>query len=359
MCVCVPALGGVRYILLGMRFKKNGAEKRQKKRTKTTPTTPTENLPAEDQQLLATLAAEDPKVAQKYEYLQKHALSPERKKQVTRRNALIGGGLVVAGLFGFRQYNLSRRDTGPEQALVTAEEAIARAFAAEFCRDWFTWDSNNVEDRQVRLARYNPSFTGREGWDGLGAQQVIDSWATESTLIEGATFAVTVGNRIAESVQPIYAEIRVYVADGGASALSYPNLVAAPALPVSDATQNSLSTLADKAAEEEVARRLQVFFRAWGDADTATLESVCVTGYTVNPMLSGHSFGSLSDTQYYAPATDDPAAGTIIWVVTGVTWVRGESRVKSNYEVVFTLENGKWLISEVDAAELFEPAMVK
>lgn len=334
-----------------------GSKALKKRRVKPVPTTPAENLPPDAREVYEEYS-QDPELAHKYEIFEQHSKSPEAQKVASRRKVLLGVLGAGVGVMAIRTYNLSRQDVEPELAIISNDEATARAYAAEFSRDWYTWDAENLTNRKDRLQRYNPAFNDRTGWDGIGKQTVTDSWATTSEKTSDNTFKVTCANQIAEAVQPLYCEVNLYIKDGAASVLSYPNLVAAPSLPVSDMRPESRAPLSDKAAEAEIAPRLEVFFRAWGEADTATLSSVCATGYTVDPMLSGHTLKEVKDTRFFAPELDSDEAGTVVWANTNTVWVKDETSIESNYEVTFTLENDRWLISNLDAAPLNEKALV-
>lgn len=334
-----------------------GSRKKKKGRVKTVPTPPAANLTDEEKAIYAEYS-NDPELAERYEVFDQHAQSPERKKQITRRKWITGIAGAGVAVLAIRTYNLSRREDGPEIAMLSNDEAFARTYAAEFSRDWFTWDEGNVESRRDRLRRYNPAFSDRTGWNGVGVQNITDSWATTSEKTGDNTYTVTVANQVAEVLEPLYSEVSLYIKDGEASILSYPNLVAAPQIPVTGLTPENRAPLADKAVEAEISARLEVFFRAWAAGDVATLTSVCATGYTVDPMLTGHTLSELNNTRYFAPETDSAEAGTVVWVNTNTVWAQGDTTVESNYEVTFTLESDRWLISNLNAAPLYEDALV-
>lgn len=371
------------YILVCMKFSKKKAagdeetsEETQvkKKRSwgskkKTTPEQETTNGTVtaggftftEEEARAYQAAAQDPKLKGRYELLDVHAGSKDAKKVTTRRNII----LSIGGL-GFAVLVLRACAAGRTPAPVVGEgmsndEAAARAYAAKFTRDWFTFDeaSENREERKNRLALYNPSFANNEGWDGKGVQRVTSSWAVTSRKVEDDVWEVTTCNITEQQIQPIYAAVRVYTKDAASTILSYPNLVAAPEVPVTGKRNANRSTLTDSAVESEIARRLEVFLRAWAAGDTSTLESVCVSGFKVNPIVSGQTYSALIRTEYYAPGSQDDAAGTIVWAVATVQWAtEGGATIQSTYELTFTPENGKWLISNMDVAPLFEKAVV-
>ncbi len=331
--------------------------KKKKGRIKTVPTSPAANLDPEERAIYAEYS-NNPELASRYEVFDQHENSPERKKQITRRKWIFGVAGAGAAVLAIRTYNLSRQDTGPEIAMLSNDEAFARTYAAEFSRDWYTWDAENLPNRKERLARYNPAFTDRTGWNGVGVQTVTESWATTSEKTGDNTYKVTCANQVADAIQPLYSEVNLYVKDGAASVLSYPNLVAAPELPVSGMTIENRAPLADKSIEAEVKARLEVFFRAWAAGDTATLASVCTTGYNVDPMLTGHTLKELTNTRFFIPEQDSSEAGTVVWANTNTVWAKGDTTMESNYEVTFTYEAGRWLISNLDTSPLFEKALV-
>ena len=302
--------------------------------------------------------ANDPELAKKYELFAAHSDSKEAKRAATRRKVLLGAGGTAFAILTLRACNAGRVAAPAVEVGITSDEAAARAYAAKFTRDWYTWNAELRDERKERLAQYNPTFSNNEGWDGKGVQTVTNSWATTSEKTSDTTYAVTTCNIIDGSIQPLYAEVNIYAKDGATTILSYPNLVAAEELPITGMRNENRNVLTDKAVQEEISRRIGVFFRAWGQGDTATLESVCVSGFTVNPILSGHSYSAMSETSYYAPRDEEENAGTIVWVVTNVTWARAESTMQSTYEVTFTQENGKWLISDLNAATLYDKAVV-
>ena len=75
-------------------------------------------------------------------------------------------------------------------------------------------------------------------------------------------------------------------------------------------------------------------------------------------MLTGHTLKELTNTRFFIPEQDSSEAGTVVWVNTNTVWAKGDTTMESNYEVTFTYEAGRWLISNLDTSPLFEKALV-
>ena len=321
--------------------------------------TPENLTDAEKARIFDEYRQQNPELGAKYELFQNHEDSQEAKKAVTRRRWLqgVGGGIVAVVLL---------RACAPRTTTITGDsgagndELDARTYAAAFTKDWFTWDAADVDARKNRLLKYNPGFSGNQGWNAMGKQTVTNSWAVKSEKRSDTEYSVVVANAIEGKDQPIYAEVAIYMKDHSPSILSYPNIVAAPELPVPEATTDSRASLSNESIKKAIAQRLDVLFKAWGEGDSATLESLSQSSYHIAPILSGQKFLSVSNAEYHIPS-DQQESGeiTTVYATAETSWETGEAITESTYEVTFELENDRWFISDINSSPRIDNAVVQ
>src|SRR5690606_22055218 len=132
--------------------------------------------------------------------------------------------IVVLILRGFSPVQQTVNNTFTSSGVSTVGE-----YAAAFTRDWFTWDEERRDEREARLAIYNPSLAAT-GWDGHGTQRVIDARPFSQEEVDDTTTRVTVRVVVDTSPAAFYVDVLTAADDGAYAVQSVPTVVPAPNL---------------------------------------------------------------------------------------------------------------------------------
>ena len=231
------------------------------------------------------------------------------------------------------------------------DQITAGNFAAGLSKEFFTYDSENPDERKDRLRTYNPAYGANVGWDGKGKQTITESTVVQSKKISDSQYDVTVKMNVQDSPTPLYSEMAVWVQDGTYSPMSYPAIVASPELPIPNYQAPQHESDSDQQTNADVKDRLGVFFKAWGEGDTSTLQAVTSTSYKASPILSGQKFESMDNFKIFYADDTKKADSPDRLVQMSVKWNNPNgSQITSFYQVSVTNDNGRWLVTNVDAA---------
>lgn len=295
-----------------------------------------------------------------YQFAEEHHDTNDAKKARTRRQALRITGGVIAGYFVFRAC-APRRNTIDPNDYRNSDEITARAYAEIYSKDFYTWNQDDTEERGARLAKYNPSFDGKAGWNGTGWQTVVQATSIMCEKESDTQYTVTVANTLEGNPQPLYAAVSIFIKDGEPTIYSYPNLTNAPELPVPDAPDNSsLSRIGDATLTKTIQERLELFFAAWSEGNLTALDTLTTANYSLPPVLSGQTFEKVEELNLFTTAeqgnSTDPVTDVFAYAL--VSWKHNEASVSSYYRVDFKIDNTRWFIDAVDMAPPYTPAFV-
>lgn len=231
------------------------------------------------------------------------------------------------------------------------DQITAGNFAAGLSKEFFTYDADNPGERKDRLRPYNPAYGANVGWDGKGKQTITNTTVVQSKKVSDSQYDVTVKMAVQDSPTPLYSEMAVWVQNGTYSPMSYPAIVASPELPIPNYQAPQHESDSDQQANADVKDRLGVFFKAWGEGDTSTLQAVTSTDYKASPILSGQKFDSMDNFKLFYADDAKKADSPDRLAQMSVKWNSPNgSQITSFYQVSVTNDNGRWLVTKVDAA---------
>lgn len=247
-------------------------------------------------------------------------------------------------------------------------EGQAVAWASNVAIDWGTWDTENTDERKVRMAQYLTSGMDEQaGWNGQGTQEVTFVSANpQPTVIDENHAIVNVDYRLSDDSRrclsvPVYA----YQPEGltGASpqwafALSG-NPIPRPCAPRTGAvSDNSTPESEDGSkliANGELSQELTTsffpsFFAAWAASDDASLRQFTASGVTtigLGGAMTSSPAPSIKDVEVFTPQSGDPVEGTVYHAIVPVTWtVAGsDAQVTATYDVPMKMVGDRWYVA--------------
>lgn len=315
------------------------------------------------------------------------ATSVAAPTKVSRRARLLGGkrgratllmalALAVALLtvvnFGLVLTRPSQADIDERVAAAMREQGQdfprgqAVAWADQLVIDWATWDEDNAESREVRMAQYLTSgMDAQAGWNGKGTQEVTFTSANpEPTVIDENRALVNVDYRLDDGSRrcvtvPVYA----YLPEGltgenvqHAFGLSS-NPIPRPCAPRTGAMEDPAIEEAEEtlAANDTLARELTSsffpgFFSAWAASDANSLRQYSASGVTtigLGGAMSSTPPPSIRDVTIMTPRDGEPQEGTVYTATVPVTWtVAGSSaQITASYDVPMKLVGDRWYVA--------------
>lgn len=307
--------------------------------------------------------------------------------KVSKRARLIGGkrGRAVAMMAMFvvvsllTVVNTIMIFTRPSQSDIESHVAAAMreqgqdfprgqavSWADQVVIDWATWDEDNREEREVRLAQYLTSgMDSQAGWNGRGKQSVTFTSADpEPTVLDENRALVNVDYRLNDDSRrcvtvPVYA----YQPEGltgnnaqWAFGLSG-NPIPRPCAPRTgamevDATQQEQGDLApnDELSQALTSSFFPGFFSAWAASDANSLRQYTASGVTtigLGGAMSSTPPPSIDNAVIMTPRNAEPVEGTVYEAIVPVTWtVAGSSaQVTATYTVPMKLMGDRWYVA--------------
>lgn len=255
----------------------------------------------------------------------------------------------------------------------------ATSWAEQVAYDWATWDEDNPDEREVRMAQYlTKGMDPQAGWNGQGTQSVtFTSVNTSPTVLSEHRALVDVAYRLEDDSRrcltiPIYA----YKPDSvvGTSVQWAFGLAATPTpRPCSPRTgaadpSEDLRDTDGLRENPELAQTLATsffpgFFAAWAASDDNELRQYTASGVrTIG--LGGAMVStpppSVQDVTIQTPKNGQPQEGTVYYAIVPVTWTiaGSEAEVQATYRVPMKLAGDRWYVAgePEPAAQLSEAA---
>lgn len=329
-----------------------GDEKKAPKRKKPT-REEREQTKSEWDAYVAKQREANPAIAKKLEAFDDKSTDGGRGRAMWTKRILIGLAVLILICLVFAACAPKKAPTGN---YASEDDAGARAFAQNLVKDFYTWDSDDPDERAERMRQYNPDYDGLTGWNGKGAQTITNATALTSDHASGDTYKVVVRADRKDASTPIYAEVNVFANDKGFSPLSLPSLTGTPQLPKPNRPDEDSSDLeSDKNVTDAIKDRLAVFFPAWASYEKSSLDAM-TRGIKLTPMNSGYSFAGIQDSKITTADDEDKDRNVSVTV----NW-KDESgnQTTSTYALKMTQDNDdNWLITKVDSAPEENDAMV-
>lgn len=315
------------------------------------------------------------------------ATSVAAPTKVSRRARLLGGKrgratllmslVIITALLAV--VNLGLVLTRPSQADIDERVATAMreqgqdfprgqavAWADQLVIDWGTWDEDNAEEREVRMAQYLTSgMDSQAGWNGKGTQQVTFTSANpEPTVLDENRALVNVDYRLDDGSRrcvsvPVYAYLpegltgeNVQYAFGLSS-----NPIPRPCAPRTGAMEDPAVEEAEEtlAPNDELARELTSsffpgFFSAWAASDANSLRQYSASGVTtigLGGAMSSTPPPSIQDVVIRTPRNGEPEEGSVYVATVPVTWtVAGSSaQITASYDVPMKMVGDRWYVA--------------
>lgn len=242
----------------------------------------------------------------------------------------------------------------------------AAAWADQVVIDWATWDEDNRDEREVRMAQYlTAGMDSQAGWNGEGTQEVtFTSVNPEPEVLSEHRALVDVDYRLDDGSRrcvtvPVYA----YRPDGltgenvqWAFGLSG-NPIPRPCAPRTGAVESPETEEEQESliANEEVSRELTTsffpgFFSAWAASDANSLRQYSASGVTtigLGGAMSSTPPPDIGEVVIMTPRDGEPVEGTVYTATVPVTWtVAGStSQVSATYDVPMKLDGDRWYVA--------------
>lgn len=255
------------------------------------------------------------------------------------------------------------RDFPSGQSVAWAEQAVV---------DWATWDEDDQEDREIRMAQYLTSgMEPQAGWNGRGKQEVtFTSVDPEPEVIDQNHAVVDVAYRLSDNSRrcvsvPVYAykPEGLTEEEGNKSQWAFGmsgNPIPRPCAPRTGATDDGAASPANDddttlREDDELARELTSnffpdFFAAWAASDANSLRQYTASGVTtigLGGAMSSTPPPSVSEAVIMTPRDTAPKENTVYYATVPVTWTLAGSsaQVTSTYTVPMKKSGDRWYVA--------------
>lgn len=245
----------------------------------------------------------------------------------------------------------------------------AVAWADQLVIDWGTWDEDDTDEREVRLAQYlTAGMDSQAGWNGDGTQEVVFTSANpEPIVIDSNRALVNVDYRLDDDSRrcvsvPVYAyQPEGLTGEGSQWAFGLSsNPIPRPCAPRTGAMEDvddpeEQEDEENLTADDELARELNAsffpgFFSAWAASDADSLRQYSASGVTtigLGGAMSSTPPPSIGDVSIMTPQDGEPSEGTVYTATVPVTWtVSGSTaQVTATYDVPMRQSGDRWYVA--------------
>lgn len=244
----------------------------------------------------------------------------------------------------------------------------AVSWAGQVVVDWGTWDEDETDNHQIRMAQYlTNGMDNNAGWNGKGKQKVTFISTNPEPRVQDSNHAlVDVDYRLDDNSRrcvsvPTYA----YQPDGvtgddpqWAFALSG-NPIPRPCAPRTgavedkdgnDPTNQKGMSNNDKEARDLTTNFFPSFFAAWAGSDQSSLKQFTASGVSTTGLggaMSSTPAPDIEEAKLFTPSDSDAKEGKVYTSRVKVNWnVAGStSQVEATYDVPMKKQGDRWYVA--------------
>lgn len=253
------------------------------------------------------------------------------------------------------------RDFPSGQAVAWADQAVV---------DWATWDEEDKDEREVRMAQYlTAGMDPQSGWNGRGKQKVtFTSVDPEPTVIDQNHALVDVAYRLEDDSRrcvsvPVFAhKPKGLTGEGQEEQWAFGfagNPVPRPCAPRTGAEAAKPKDTSDDgvalSSDDDLAQDLTTnffpdFFSAWAASDANSLRQYTASGVTtigLGGAMSSTPPPSVDEAVIMTPKNSEPKEGTVYYATVPVTWTMAGSsaQLTATYTVPMKMSGDRWYVA--------------